>query len=143
MAVLKSKERLFSFLCPPAPIPSGYFCGPSNIVKSDNGIFALIMQQDGNLVFYIRDEITMQYVYPQWASDTAGKAAKYCEMQEDGNLVVYGFPPTEKDPHHPVLFASDTAGPKGAYVLNVQGDGNLVIYRVNPDGSFTPMWRKP
>jgi len=75
------------------------------------------MQGDGNFVVYKHDAST-------WASDTMGKGqAPYrCEMQEDGNLVVY-------DGTNAAIWASDSNGNGNApYELEMQSDGNLVIY---------------
>jgi hypothetical protein len=53
------------------------------------------MQPDGNLVLYVIDDGTLpqditqgQYFTVLWASNTEG-AGFTCEMQNDGNLVVY------------------------------------------------------
>jgi hypothetical protein len=44
-------------------------------------------------------------------------------MQDDGNLVIYGFPGA--------LWASGTDGQGGQFLI-VQSDGNLVIYKPGP-----------
>lgn len=72
----------------------------------------LIMQNDGNLVLYNKDN------QPLWATMTSGSGL-YAVFQYDGNLVVYN-----KD-NQPV-WATNTAGHYGA-VLTLQNDGTLVI----------------
>ncbi|MCE7993455.1 MAG: lectin [Roseivirga sp.] len=84
-------------------------------LKSQNGKYRLILQDDGNLVLYNSEGYL-------WATNTAGRAAKECVMQEDGNCVLYGYNDRE------VLWASNTAGKNGAYLI-VQDDGNVVIYQ--------------
>lgn len=72
--------------------------------KISNGIEHLIMQEDGNLVFY-------HYTIPFWATMTNGKAVTHATMQQDGNLVVYnGTTP---------VWASDTwnKGAEGGYLM--------------------------
>ncbi|MBP2173106.1 hypothetical protein J3E05_001438, partial [Methanococcus voltae] len=43
----------------------------------------LVMQSDGNLVIYKKDN------KPIWASNTDGKGGNKLVMQSDGNLVIY------------------------------------------------------
>ena len=50
-------------------------------IKSANGVFRAIMQDDGNFVVYDRDSLL-------WASNTVGKG-DHLIFQEDGNLVVF------------------------------------------------------
>ncbi len=89
--------------------------------------FKLILQRDGNLVLYRHDngENTDAAL---WASGTNGRAVSECPMQDDGNLVIYGFPAGESST---AVWASNTQGHPGAYAL-MQDDGNFVIY---PPGS--------
>jgi hypothetical protein len=81
---------------------------------SNNGLFTLNFQKDGNLVIYrVRDK------KPLWASSTGSKNAFSCIFQSDGNLVIYDL---DKN----ALWSSGTEG-RGSY-LQLQNDGNLVIY---------------
>ena len=90
-------------------------------VRSRNGEFYLIMQRDGNLVFYRKGG------HPLWAASTNGPSGNYAVMQTDGNLVVYN---KEKR----ARWSSRTAGHKGSFAV-AQNDGNFVIY----DGK-KPLW---
>lgn len=95
--------------------------------------FVLLFQADGNLVLYenpgwennVYDPLNYR---PLWATDTVGKPSKTCDMQYDGNLVIY-------DQNRSPLWGSGTVGYQGSN-LRLQDDGNLVIY--NSDNS--PVW---
>lgn len=89
---------------------------------SADGRFALLYQDDGNLVLYRQDG------RPLWASQTAGTSAGAAAMQADGNLVIY-------DARGAPVWASHTDGHSGA-VLSLQDDGNAVIYTAGG----TPVW---
>ena len=80
---------------------------------SDDLVFRLVFQDDGNLVVYDNQNRAL------WASGTNGQAASQCIMQTDGNLVIYGY--------YDAIWASGTNGWYNAY-LDMQDDGNLVIY---------------
>ncbi len=103
--------------------------------------FRLTMQEDGNLVLYVIDDMKLPpdilhvlsgapdalklYAKPLWSTGThvpkEGKSrGSYCVMEEDGNFVVY-----DKDQH--VVFETGTGGHPGSY-LRLQSDGNLVVY---------------
>jgi hypothetical protein len=106
------------------------------------GGFRLVLQDDGNLVLYVIDDMRIPwdvsdvlfhgeqnlgswYHDPVWYTNThvptgdAGVGA-YCVMKDDGNFVVY-------DEDDKVRFQSGTKGNPGAF-LRCQDDGNLVIY---------------
>lgn len=81
---------------------------------SNNRLFTLNFQKDGNLVIYrLRDKKAL------WASSTGNKNANSCIFQTDGNFVIYDLDNT-------ALWSSGTEG-RGSY-LQLQNDGNLVIY---------------
>lgn len=90
-------------------------------VKSDNGAYTLVLQQDGNLVL-------SEGGSPVWAAGTNGSGAVRASVQEDGNFVLY----TSDD--KPV-WASETSGKSGVR-LTVQDDRNVVLY----DGEGRPVW---
>ncbi len=92
---------------------SGQMIYQGEALKSPNGRFKLVLQNDGNLVLYDRGRAL-------WSSGTNGKNARKLVMQSDGNLVLYG-------PNGPV-WATNTSGNRGAYLM-LQDDGNLVIYK--------------
>lgn len=86
-------------------------------INSDDGRFYLIMQSDGNLVLYQRQNGTH---HPLWATGTDGHQVDQVSMQTDGNLVVY-------NPGGQALWNSRTPGNPDS-ILILQDDGNLVIY---------------
>jgi hypothetical protein len=87
-------------------------------ITSKNGVYSLVMQNDGNLVLY-------QYnCTPFWATYTAGQPAANATMLKDGNFVVYSKA-------NDILWSSQTAANPGSYVV-MQDDGNLVIYAPGP-----------
>jgi hypothetical protein len=80
---------------------------------------------DGNLPLDITNGTYKRVI---WASGTNGLGTKRCNMQDDGNLVIY-------DGASKALWESATEGNPGA-ILRCQDGGNLVIYA--PGG--TPLW---
>ncbi|MGI5132596.1 hypothetical protein ACQEVB_37740 [Pseudonocardia sp. CA-107938] len=94
-------------------LPPGATLAPDDQVRSNNGQYTLVMQQDGNLVLYAKPDKAI------WDSRTQGSGLR-AVMQQDGNLVVY-------TPDDKPLYDTATGGHPGAK-LAVQDDGNLVIY---------------
>jgi hypothetical protein len=90
-------------------------------VISQNRIYQLIFQSDGNLVIYKKYPGTPQRAL--WASGTMGHTADTCIMQADGNLVLY-------DPGNRAIWASNSYGHAQSRLV-MQDDGNLVIYAPN------------
>jgi hypothetical protein len=88
---------------------------PAQALASQNKLYRLIMQADGNVVLYDHQS------HPIWTTNTKGCTPREFAMQTDGNLVLYS---TDNKPR----WASGTHNNPGAF-LNVQDDGNLVIYR--------------
>jgi hypothetical protein len=90
---------------------------PGQSLKSDNGLYTLTMQSDGNVVLYNNVQ------KPLWWTNTGGGLIDPRDfiMQTDGNLVLY-------DTSGQARWNSKTQGNPGAF-LNVQDDGNLVVYR--------------
>ncbi|MBC7921020.1 MAG: hypothetical protein H7Z75_07990 [Ferruginibacter sp.] len=87
-----------------------------NFLRSPDGRFTLILQEDGNLVIYDASN------RPLWASNTPGQPQiTRCVMQADGNLVLY-------DNNGRPYWDSGTYQYPGS-LLVMQNDGNLVIYR--------------
>lgn len=83
-------------------------------ILSNNVLYALVMQGDGNLVLYGNG------MQPLWSSGTAGSGANRVVMQSDGNLVLY----TSDDK---AVWNSRTNG-RGSSTLYMQDDGNAVVY---------------
>jgi hypothetical protein len=107
---------------------------------SRNNRYELVLQEDGNLVFYdkVYDTSGTERAVALWASNTDGKAVSRVTMQTDGNLVLYS-PPQQKclprqpctDPALPVeapLWASGTGGNPGARLV-IEDEGNAKIYQ--------------
>lgn len=94
----------------------------SHQLRSDNGRFRLVMQQDGNLVLYSADNRAL------WWTGTLGGSDRRLVMQKDGNLVVY-------DGASRPLWSSATVGVAGA-TLTLQNDGNPVVSAPG----YGPLW---
>jgi hypothetical protein len=116
----------------PNPDPIGRAQNQLNagdVLMSATSAFKLVFQSDGNLVLYVIIDSSLPatlsltgalYTKVIWASGTNGKGAVRCNMQTDGNLVLY-------NQANEAIWASDTQGHPGAS-LRCQDDGNLVIY---------------
>ena len=92
----------------------------AKITASANQVYALTLQEDGNLVLY--KYINTSNSKAIWASGTSGRSVKECVFQGDGNLVLYDYAAK-------AIWATNTNG-KGRY-LALQNDGNLVLYDVS------------
>ncbi|MCK0092637.1 LysM peptidoglycan-binding domain-containing protein [Rhodococcus sp. F64268] len=92
---------------------SGQSLSVGQELKSDNGKYTLVLQQDGNLVLSEDGKAV-------WAAGTDGSGTVRATVQEDGNFVLY------KDDNSPV-WASETSGNSGVR-LTVQDDRNVVLY---------------
>ena len=88
-------------------------------IISQNRVYRLVFQTDGNLVLYKFDFNTKKE-HPIWSSDSYGKGAAVFKFQQDGNLVIY------KKEGNP-LWSPNCHG-KGGRKLVIQNDGNLVAY---------------
>jgi len=99
-----------------ATLFSGQCLQPGQGLRSNNQLYTLMMQTDGNVVLY------NQQSQPLWATNTGGLITpRDFAMQTDGNLVLY-------DTNGVPMWASNTSHQPGAF-LNIQDDGNLVVYR--------------
>jgi hypothetical protein len=116
-------------LVKPTPAPDRLIIGQvlkaGQHLTSQNGVYELAMQHDGNLVVY------KDLVHPIWSSKTNDPANAFrgdrVAMQSDGNLVIYG----RSNP----VWATMTQNRGGNRVV-MQNDGNLVIY----SGTDKPVW---
>jgi hypothetical protein len=82
----------------------GDVLAPGDFILSDNGVFKLIMQTDGNLVEYWTSS-----GQACWATNTNGQPGSYATYQGDGNFVVYNG-------GGDALWASNTVGDSGTTV---------------------------
>lgn len=85
-------------------------------LNSQDYRYYLMMQSDGNLVLYNRDDGGAK-----WASHTNGQGSSYTIMQPDGNLVIY------RNSDGKPTWSTRTGG-TGTNHLTLQVDGNLVLY---------------
>lgn len=85
---------------------------PGDTLQSNNGLYRLQYQTDGNLALYTAEGRFL------WASGTAGQPAGYATMQTDGNFAIYG-----PDGRFQWNTGTTTAGSR----LVLRDDGNLVI----------------
>ncbi len=130
-------------------LKAGWRLGAGESLFSALGGFRLTMQDDGNLVLYVIDDMKLPldilhvisgapdalklYAAPIWSTGThvpkAGKSrGRHCVMEENGNLVVY-----DHDRHS--VFETGTGGHPGSF-LRLQTDGNLVVYT----SDLKPIW---
>ena len=98
-----------------ANLAPGWALYPGQGIYSDDREYVLIMQADGNLVYYRTTDWAVR-----WHSGTHGRGGYAAPMQGDGNFVVYNS-------GWGALWNSGTQNHPGAY-LAAQNDGNLVIY---------------
>jgi hypothetical protein len=101
-------------------LPTG-FMFPGQSIETADRRYKLILQRDGNLVFYSPTK-------PLWATGTDGKSILFLAMQSDGNLVLY-------DKTAKPVWYTGTPG-YGPSKLVSQQDGNLVLYT----GWGKPLW---
>lgn len=105
-----------AFAAPALPPNTAIYQGQQ--ITSPNGVYRLILQTDGNLVYYKSDGAV------RFATYSYGNVAV---MQGDGNFVEYsGSSP---------VWHTRTSGNAGAY-LTTQDDGNLVVY----SSTGVPLW---
>lgn len=86
---------------------------------SENGLFRLTLQSDGNLVLRKDNPLTSTST-PVWSSRTDGDRSYGLKMQADGNLVLYDV---DGDP----IWSSDSHGTEGE-TCHLQDDGNVVVH---------------
>jgi hypothetical protein len=105
-------------------------------LRSVNGKWFAVMQEDGNFVIYSNKKGKPKPKFKSknatWSSNTHGKGKRHYKLrvQNDGNVVVY-------DGEEKPIWATDTWNKgKGPYTLVLQDDGNLVLY----DSTSTSTW---
>ena len=115
---------------------AGEKLGNNEIIKSKNGAYTVVMQNDGNVVLYKKTVATSTDL---WASNTGGhqEGAPYTlSMQSsDNHLVVYDR--NSKSTWYTGVYIGtngDNWARKGFAVID--DDGNFVVY----DGNRIPMW---
>jgi hypothetical protein len=96
-----------------ATLQAGQRLYSKEYLRSGDKRYALLMQEDGNLVLYGPGYHVL------WNSRTSGHPGANLVVQGDGNVVIYGG--------GKALWNTKTVG-TGVTRLVVQGDGNLVAY---------------
>jgi hypothetical protein len=108
------------------PAPAILYANQSLVANqyllSAGGKYQLIMQPDGNLVFYTAAHNLV------WQSNTYGKGGVRVTMQPDGNFVMYNS-------KNQAVWQSNTYGRGGDHVI-VQDDANFVIV----SAANQPVW---
>jgi hypothetical protein len=95
-----------------------------DVKRSDNGVYELRMQTDGNLVLYRQGT-------PVWSPNTWGNPGAYTVMQADGNLVIYSKSGTP-------LWNSNTYRSAADHLV-LFDDGRLELH----DVAGQVIWRRP
>lgn len=90
---------------------------------SNNRLFSLIMQNDGNIVLY-----RTHFGRALWASNTNGEPVDHTIMQPDGDVVAYS-------PQGLRYWDTGTGGNPGASLV-LEEDGNVVVY----GGTNNALW---
>jgi len=103
-------------------LAAGAKLNPGASLKSSNGTYSLVMQDDGNLVIYESGGVAI------WSTFTQTSPG-FAIMQHDGNFVLY-----ERDGVMP-FWATGTDAPNSK--LTLQDTGNLAV--VSPLGR--PLWQ--
>jgi hypothetical protein len=104
----------------PVPQPGhGYLTANKELkinqnIKSNNLMYRLVMQEDGNLVLSDDKNATV------WSTNTSGKPVTKCVFQGDGNLVLY-------NDSNQAQWASNTYDYPGARLI-LDDEGFLTIY---------------
>ena len=95
-------------------------CHPNgNSIKSGNGVYELILQENGNLELKCNDTLL-------WSSDTKNSDVEDFQFQSDGNLAIRKKDGTYAWESQTVYDESDPKGPPDRLIL--QNDGNVVLY---------------
>ena len=94
---------------------------PGQHLLSQNRIYTLSLQKDGNIVLRKAVSLKSKKKHILWTPGTSGKVTKLL-MQQDGNLVLYH--------NNNAIWNTGTNGHPGAYLV-LQNDGNAVIYSKN------------
>lgn len=106
-------------------------------LKSQNGLYELRMQQDGNLCVWKTEGTSFNFIWRTMDTLDASMNGSVLSMQTDGNLVLY-------KPNGSPYWASNTS--KGAnsslnYILIMENDGAISIYDTT-NNTFNRVWTK-
>ncbi|PXW25155.1 UNVERIFIED_CONTAM: D-mannose binding lectin [Williamsia faeni] len=113
----------------PAALGPGDVLRVDQNLKSPNGQYELLLQEDSNIVLY---QLFASNKKATWASNTGGSGGNLLVMQSDGNLVLY------KASLGPIwqgeqVWATDTAGAvdDAGGTAELRDDGHLVVHTGN------------
>jgi surface protein len=109
-------------------LQTGKYLATGEYLVSDNKLFFVIMQSDGNLVVY-NGSGPSDNKGSTWLSETEGKGESFAIMQSDGNFVVYKGSGPSNDSMFDVSTWSSQTGGKGESFAIMQDDGNFVVYK--------------
>lgn len=98
---------------PPISLLPGQQLTTNQRLESDNSMYRLVLQNDGNLVLYSRTKAL-------WQTRTTGKNAVQLTLQNDGNLVLYSNAGL-------AVWHTHTRSQTSTRLV-LQNDGNLVLY---------------
>ena len=108
-------------------VEPGMFLLPGDRRRAAGGV-ELVMQEDGNLVQYVRGRAVF----------ATGTEAFVGIMQEDGNFVLYGV---DEDGEAGAVFQTRTGRNPGA-ALYTQSDGNVVVYTAKGQPVYSALRRR-
>ncbi len=100
----------------------------STTLKSPNGAFKLVLQDDGNMILFNSANANI------WATNVfpgSGAGPYRLEIQTDGNLVIYNR-------SNQAIWATNRTSSNGPFRFSVQNDSNLVVY----DRNNAPLWAR-
>ena len=104
----------------PDTLKTNHRLGANGERMSNNGVYKLVMQEDGNLVVKEGEDV-------KWQTNTNTRGS-HVTMQSDGNLVIYNANNEISDNSVFDTVTSTFGVERGPYELVMENDGNLVIY---------------
>ncbi|TVZ56762.1 D-mannose binding lectin [Lutibacter sp. Hel_I_33_5] len=107
-------------------LKSGENLHQNEFLQSKNGLYKLILHQDGNLVVHY---FTGKHI---WSSNSKNKGGVRLLMRDDGILTIY-----KKNKSH--AWSSSKKKNKGKPFLIMQNDGNAVVY-INKNSKKKAVW---
>ena len=96
--LLVPNPRAFAAVATPlvnkgSTLTPGQALSSGDYLRSPNGLYAAVMQSDGNFVLY-HVNCSGSFTNPYWATQTSGQGEGFAVMQSDGNFVLYHGTPS-------------------------------------------------